>query len=107
MNILFAFIGWLLWTWGNFTLEKDGYDDHEQDFPARAYIKKNWDNWIFNALVAAGLIMVGMYKLGLDAIPIDDFKHLQWNDLYYAASGVVGEILMKYLKKFRDQRKNG
>jgi hypothetical protein len=51
--------------------------------------------------------MVGMYKLGLDAIPIDDFKHLQWNDLYYAASGVVGEILMKYLKKFRDQRKNG
>lgn len=106
MNISLALWGWLIWTVGNFVLEKDNYDDLEKVFPYHTYFWKNFENWIFNLLVATGLIFFGIKGLGLDAIPIGDFSHLRWNDAYYAGSGPIGEILMKYIKKFKKAKAN-
>ena len=40
MNILLALFGWLIWNFALFSMEKDKFDDAEQDFPIKPYIKK-------------------------------------------------------------------
>ena len=107
MNILLALLGFLAWVIGAFTIEKDSYDDLEKDFPYRTYIKKNWDNWVWNLIIAFILIVVGIYKLEFDALPFESesVQKIQWHDSYYLASGPIGSIAMKYIKKIKKASK--
>ncbi len=93
MNILLAFFGWLAWNIGLFSYLKDQADDLDQDFGVKAYAKKHWDNWLLSLVMVPILIIIGMKGIGLDAIPIFDIDHLQWNDIYYAGSGFFSEAL--------------
>lgn len=102
MNILLALLGWLAFNLGVLVLAKDPHDDKDEDFSYRKHAKKNIDNWVFNLVIALCLIIFGIKGLGLDAIPIDDFKHLHWNDAYYAASGFAGECVLRLIKKLRN-----
>lgn len=119
MNIILAFLGWLIWSVGNFVVQKDDDEDDGMCVPAEgvglwgyfkpyivAYEKKNLENQIFGFCVAVGLIFFGIAKLGLDAIPVGDVQHLQWNDTYYFCSGIVGEVILKLVRKYRKTRKD-
>jgi hypothetical protein len=99
MNILLAFLGWLAWNIGLFSYEKDKYDDRNESFSLGDYAKKFYDNWLLSLVCIPILIIAGLKGLGLDAIPIDDFKHLQWNDLYYLGSGALAEIVKVLIKR--------
>jgi len=92
-----AVLGWAAWTCGNFVISKDKFDDEEKDFPWATYRKKNWDNWIFNGIVAAILMVVGLLKLDIEPLGIEGFHG--WSDTYYFASGVAGEWLIVLIKK--------
>lgn len=95
--LLCSVVGWGLWTVGNFVIAKDKYDDEEKDFPWATYKKKNWDNWIFNGIVAIALVLVGILKLDIEPLGIEGVHG--WSDIYYFGSGVVGEWIIKGIKR--------
>lgn len=94
-----SLLGWLVWNIGLFSYEKDKHDDAEKEFDVVAYYKKYWDNWLLSLVCVPILVIIGMRGLGLDPIPLDDFKHLQWNDLYYFGSGALAEAVKVIIKK--------
>lgn len=96
MNILLTLLGWLAWNFGLFTMEKDKADDLGKPFDLRHYAACYWDNWLFSLIFIPILIIMGIRGLGLEALPIGDFEHLKWNDIYYLGAGCFAEIA-KYL----------
>jgi hypothetical protein len=104
MNILLAFLGWLAWNWGLFVYEKDSLDALDQKFNVKHYAERYWDNWVLSLICVPILIIIGIKGLGLKALPVADVEDLQWNDMYYLASGLLAEAVKYYIalviKKF-------
>lgn len=102
MNIFITIIGWLAWNWFWFTVEKDKHDDENKDFDFTDYRKKNWENWVFSALLIPILLYYGSRGLGLDVFGIPSFEHLKWSDAFYPCVGLFSDIVgmgLKYLRK--------
>jgi hypothetical protein len=109
MNILLSLLGWLAWTVGLLSYEKDKADDLGQTFSLKNYALKYWDNWLLSATCVPILIIIGAKKLGLDPIGVLDVKHLHWHDLYYLAAGPAAEmvkVLIKRVSKWRVKKEN-
>lgn len=105
MNLLLTVLGWAAWTWGMFTYEKDTkYDAYEKEFPYRTYVERNWENWVWNAIIAALLVVAGIKGLHLNVVPLGEFERLGWSDLYYAACGPIGEIGMRWIKRTKSRK---
>lgn len=96
MNILLALLGWIIWNFALFTIEKDKSDDADIAFDTKKYIRTHWDNWVLSAIMIPILIIIGVKGIGLDALPIGDFEDLQWNDLYYLGAGAITEVVKHY-----------
>lgn len=97
MNILLVVFGWLIWNFALFSMEKDKADEAGEHFPIGPHVRKYWDNWVLSLLCVPVLIILGIKGLGLDAIPIDDLKHLRWNDAYYLGAGAITEVAKHYI----------
>lgn len=91
--IFAAFIGWLAFNVIMLSMFKD---ENESNFAIKAYAKEHWDNWFASLVMIPVLLFVG-YK-GL-SIPIDE--KVDWNDLYYLASGFATEAVKMIWKKFK------
>ena len=106
MKVLIAFLGWVLWTWGEFTIEKDGFDEAGKKFPIGEYAAKHWDNWVWNLIIATILIVVGQNFLHVVNITDDiTAESLAKGDLYLLASGFIGQSLMFAYKKWIKKKK--
>ena len=104
MNIALTFLGWLIWNFGLFSMEKDKADEKGLDFSIKHYAKCYWDNWLYSLFFIPLLILLGIKGLGLEAIPMFDVQSLKWSDFYYLGAGFFAEALKYYIalarKKF-------
>jgi hypothetical protein len=92
-------LGWLIWNWIAFSVEKDTYDDNGKDFPFREYKKRNWDAWVGTAFMCPFLLWVGYRQLSLDPFEVVTGAKLGWNDLYLLCAGVAWEAFVFGFKK--------
>lgn len=97
MNIVLVFLGWFIWNFALFTIEKDKHDDDGTPFPVKQYIKTHWDNWLLSAIMIPVLIIVGIKGLNLSALPFGDFEDFTWSDLYYLGAGAFSEMVKHYV----------
>jgi len=107
MNIVLTVLGWALWTWIFFNLEKDLHDDKNESYGFwKDYKPKHWEEWIGSLIAAALLLVIGHMGLGLDLIRVIDSEHpAKWSDLYYAASGIFYEAVIRIAKKVKGMGK--
>lgn len=95
-NPIFAsFIGWFAFNVIMLSMFKD---ENESTFALIPYAKEHWDNWVASFVMIPVLLFIG-YK-GL-SIPMDD--KLEWNDIYYLASGFATEAVKMMWKKFKSK----
>jgi len=110
MNIILVFLGWSIWNFALFTIEKDRFDDEDKPFPVGKYIRSHWDNWLLSAIMIPVLIIVGIKGLDLTALPFGDFQDFKWGDLYYLGAGAFSEMVKHYvvviIKKYSVQGVN-
>lgn len=93
-------VGWLLYNFGQFSIEKDLRDEHDTAFPVWPYIKKYWDNWALNGLVGLAIIAVGSNKFDVSQVGVE------WNDLYYLLPGPATEYLLKKYKAWKNKNQD-
>jgi hypothetical protein len=100
MKILITFLGWLAWNFGELSFTKDEYDDAGKKFPFQEFIEKNWDNWIWNAIVAVILLVLGHNVFHIINVfePIDVLK---WGDAYLLVSGFVAQSAKLAYRKWK------
>lgn len=99
-NTVAALFGWLAFNFILFRMEKDTYDSANKAFPLGAYVQKTWDNWIASLVIIPALLYVGYNKLDFGIIG----EHpIAWSDLYYLGSGIITELLIKAISKWRNQ----
>lgn len=101
MNIALTFLGWIIWNFGLFSMEKDKADEKGEDFSIGHYTKCYWDNWLLSLFIIPILIILGIRGLGLEAIPLADLKGLKWNDIYYLGAGAFAEAVKYYIAVVR------
>lgn len=111
MNFMISILGWFLWTWVNFTIEKWEADDDGDDktvFSFTHYKDKYWPTWIGSLACVPLLLWIGSRQLNLDAFGslIAPGVSLGWNDLYLLAAGAAFEALIFAVKRIRKFFKN-
>ena len=94
MNILLSFLGIFGWSFAHFYFLKSRKDKTKEKVNYGEYVADRWDDWVWCIFWAAVLLVVGHYGFGLDLIR-QFSAHLQWSDLYYAASGPASMIAAK------------
>lgn len=100
MNFMITILGWALWNWAAFSIEKDTYDDAAKDMPLREYRKRNWDGWIGSLLCVPLLLWIGFRQMSIDPFAELLVGHkIGWNDLYLLGSGFAWEALIFGIKK--------
>jgi hypothetical protein len=80
-------------------MEKDLYDDKNEQFKVKDYAKKVWDNWLASLVMIPVLLSIGYLGLDLSVVDID---HLKWTDLYYLCAGFATELVKQAIKKFKN-----
>lgn len=101
--IFAAFIGWLFWNVGKFSLDKDSYDDRHETFPLTRYVYEHVDNWLFSIVAIPVLLYIGYKQLNFGDIGIVEGVS-KWSDLYYLSSGFIAEAGKDRYKKWRKKQ---
>lgn len=99
MKILITLLGWMAWNVLILRIEKDQYDTTGKAFPIKEFALKNWDNWLSTVVVAALLLVLGQNFLHI--INLAESSDLTWNDAYYAGSGVITEVIIYGIAKYK------
>lgn len=100
-NALIALVGFLAWVIIVFRIDKDLVDDSEKEFSFRDYAKKNYDNWL-TSLIGVPVVLVGADLL--DIVKVFHDTELTWSNAFYLGAGVVTEVPMYFIKKWRKQK---
>lgn len=108
MNFLITLLGWAIWNWVAFSVEKDTYDDAGKDFPFQTYKSRNWDGWVGSLLVVPALLYIGYKQMDLNPFGtlIGVETSLSWNDLWFFGAGVVWEAIIFAYKKIKNYFKD-
>lgn len=99
MKVLITFFGWLAWNVVILRIEKGQYDDSGKAFPIKEYAQKNWDNWLASLVVGGLLLILGQNFMHI--INLAESSNLTWNDAYYAGSGIITEVIIYAIAKYR------
>jgi hypothetical protein len=102
MKVLITVIGWLAWNVIIFRIEKDKFDSDGKPFPLSQYFKTNWDNWLSTVVVAALLLVLGQNVLHI--INMAESTTLSWNDAYYAGSGIITEVIIYAIARYKKSK---
>lgn len=101
MKFMFAFAGWLVWTYIWFNVSKNAYDAKGEAFPFKDYFLKHWDDWLGSFLVSWVLMGIQHYGFGKDLLQVILPSTLEWSDSFILLSGPAYEILMRAAQKFK------
>lgn len=101
MNAFITIWGWLAWNFFWFMVEKDKFDDADKKFPFKSYAEKNWENWVWSAILIPILLFYARIGMGFDVFGQPDFNHLKWNDAYYPCVGLFSDVVGMLLKLLR------
>jgi len=101
LNFLISIFGWLAFNFALFSMEKDEYDEKDQEFPISKYIKKHWDNWLGSLFVIPLILYIGYKQLSLNPLSPIDFEQAHWSDLYYMSAGFAFEFLKVSINKIK------
>lgn len=100
MKVIIAFLGWLTWNTIILRIEKEAYDSTGKAFPLKEYAWKNWDNWLASLVVASLLIVLGQNIIHVISLS-EGIDNLTWNDAYYAGSGIITEVIIYAIGKYK------
>jgi hypothetical protein len=107
MNFMISVLGWFLWNWINFNIEKSELDDDGDDktnLSLHEYKNRHWPNWIGSLMCVPLLLWVGSRQLSLDpfaSVIGMPGVGLGWNDVYLIGSGALYEILIFAVKRIK------
>lgn len=101
MKILYALIGWFLWNFAIFNLDKNKDDEAHRKFPLAQYVSENWETWIGSLFTCVFLLLIMRLGFGVDVLNTIGVKTLVWSDALIAASGPAWEAIMWSIKKVK------
>lgn len=101
MNIALAFLGWIVWNFGLFSIEKSNAELKGNDFSITHYTKCYWDDWVFSLFFIPVLIICGIKGLGLQPVPALAVDELKWQDSYYFGAGAAAEAFKYFISQVK------
>lgn len=102
VNVFMAVVGWAIWIFGQFVIEKDDYDDRDEEFPFKKYMKKHWENWVFAAMFI--LVVLGGANF-MGAVNTFNDTQLEWNNGFYLLPGPLSQWVISKIRAYNKKAK--
>ncbi len=102
-EFVLALYGFLIYTLLLFVITKDGYDKQNKKFDYKAYLKKNYDNFLLSILMVP---VITFYAVDIFHSVVNDYFEKDWHFLkvYYLFLGAVVELLYLGIAKIRPKK---
>ena len=95
--------GFLIYTVLMFVMKKDEYDDADESFSVKKYLRQNWDNWLLS-LILVPIIATKAEDIWLASMDIVG-KSWRFFVIYYLGVGAIVELLYTGIKWIKNKRK--
>jgi len=99
MNFCISLLGWFLWNWAEFSIDKEKDEATGKTISFIQYAKSHFKTWIGSFFCILLLLWAGWRQINLDPFEVVIGAKLGWNDLYLLSSGFVWDAIIFLFKK--------